>query len=176
MCPERHSVDSFAQAIRAIGEPIHSRSADQISMARLLTLLFEITALFDMRTRPELVLLQKTMVVVEGVARNLDPQLNMWATAEPVVRSWIEDHLGPVGRLRDAGTGLGEAVQALTRAPALLARTEIVLGQLEDVVAKGIDIAPDAVLQMQRAQSRASRAGHWALWVLVAAAIYALVR
>ena len=84
--PHAYRVEDFAQALRAIGEPIHSRTADQISMAKLLTLLFEITSLFDMTTRIELVMLQKTMVVVEGVARKLDPQLNMWSTAEPVVR------------------------------------------------------------------------------------------
>ena len=72
--PPHHSVENFAQAIRAIGEPIHNRAADEISMAKLLTLLFEVTGLFDMQTRPELLLLQKTMVVVEGVARSLDPQ------------------------------------------------------------------------------------------------------
>ena len=72
--PPHHSVESFAQAIRAIGEPIHNRTAEDISMAKLLMLLFEVTGLFDMRTRPELLLLQKTMVVVEGVARSLDPQ------------------------------------------------------------------------------------------------------
>src|SRR5262249_58816760 len=69
--PRHHSVESFAQAIRAIGEPIHNRTAEEISMAKLFALLFEVTGLFDMRTRPELLLLQKTMVVVEGVARSL---------------------------------------------------------------------------------------------------------
>ena len=103
--PPHHSVESFAQAIRAIGEPIHNRTADDISMAKLLTLLFEVTGLFDMRTRPELLLLQKTMVVVEGVARSLDPKLDMWTVAEPVVREWIERHLGPAGRLEDAARG-----------------------------------------------------------------------
>jgi ubiquinone biosynthesis protein len=81
--PPHHAVEDFAQAIRAIGEPIHDRRADEISMARLLTLLFEVTAIFDMATRTELVMLQKTMVVVEGVARQLDPKLDMWTTAEP---------------------------------------------------------------------------------------------
>ena len=94
--PDIYRVEDFAQAIRAIGEPIHSRTADQISMAKLLTLLFEITALFEMTTRVELVMLQKTMVVVEGVARKLDPQLNMWSTAEPVVGAWIAENLGPL--------------------------------------------------------------------------------
>ncbi|WP_292128272.1 2-polyprenylphenol 6-hydroxylase, partial [Mesorhizobium sp.] len=74
--PRQHNVSAFAQAIRAIGEPIHGQSADTISMAKLLTLLFEVTDLFDMATRTELVLLQKTMVVVEGVARTLDPAFN----------------------------------------------------------------------------------------------------
>src|SRR5207302_1154508 len=78
--PPHHSVDNFAQAIRAIGEPIHNRTAQEISMARLLTLLFEVTALFDMQTRPELLLLQKTMVVVEGVAR-AEQHHNRWLTA-----------------------------------------------------------------------------------------------
>ena len=72
-------------------------------MAKLLTLLFDVTALFEMTTRLELVLLQKTMVVVEGVARKLDPHLNMWATAEPVVGEWIADSLGPRARI-DAGS------------------------------------------------------------------------
>src|SRR6202008_1107007 len=98
--PPQHSVESFAQAIRAIGEPIHNRTAEDISMAKLLMLLFEGTGIFDMRTRPELLLLQKTMVVVEGVARSLAPKLDMWTTAEPVVREWIERNLGPPGRLR----------------------------------------------------------------------------
>ena len=115
--PHTYRVEDFAQAIRAIGEPIHSRTADQISMAKLLTLLFEITALFEMTTRVELVMLQKTMVVVEGVARKLDPQLNMWSTAEPVVGAWIADNLGPVGRLEDLSRGLSSLAFFLADAP-----------------------------------------------------------
>ncbi len=103
--PAHHSVENFAQAIRAIGEPIHNRAADEISMAKLLMMLFEVTGLFDMRTRPELLLLQKTMVVVEGVARSLDPKLDMWTVSEPVVREWMERHLGPAGRIEDAAQG-----------------------------------------------------------------------
>src|SRR5947199_9347425 len=87
--PRQHSVESFAQAIRAIGEPIHNRTAADISMAKLLTLLFEVTGLFDMKTRPELLMLQETMVVVEGVARSFDHNLDMCAAAERLVREWI---------------------------------------------------------------------------------------
>jgi ubiquinone biosynthesis protein len=115
--PHTYRVEDFAQALRAIGEPIHSRTADQISMAKLLTLLFEITSLFEMTTRIELVMLQKTMVVVEGVARKLDPKLDMWSTAEPVVGAWIAENLGPVGRIEDAGRILSSMASFLGDAP-----------------------------------------------------------
>jgi ubiquinone biosynthesis protein len=115
--PAIHQVDDFAQAIRAVGEPIHARTADQISMAKLLTLLFEITGLFDMSTRLELVMLQKTMVVVEGVARKLDPHLDMWATAEPVVGGWIAENLGPRAKLEDLGAAAVQFGRLLIDAP-----------------------------------------------------------
>ncbi|MBV9287092.1 MAG: 2-polyprenylphenol 6-hydroxylase [Hyphomicrobiales bacterium] len=115
--PRAHRIEDFAQALRAIGEPIHSRTADQISMAKLLTLLFDITALFDMTTRVELVMLQKTMVVVEGVARKLDPQLNMWSTSEPVVGAWIAENLGPRSRIEDAAQNMSSIAAFLAEAP-----------------------------------------------------------
>jgi ubiquinone biosynthesis protein len=135
--PPNHRVEDFAQAIRAIGEPIHSRTADQISMAKLLTLLFEITALFDMATRIELVMLQKTMVVVEGVARKLDPRLNMWATAEPVVGGWIAENLGPRGRIEDIGRSLSLLAKLATDAPQRLERLGRLIERWEDAVAAG---------------------------------------
>ena len=115
--PVHHSVENFAQAIRAIGEPIHNRTAEEISMAKLLTLLLEVTGLFDMRTRPELILLQKTMVVVEGVARGFDPKLDIWKVADPVVREWIELNLGPVGRIQGAMLGAGELGRVIASLP-----------------------------------------------------------
>jgi ubiquinone biosynthesis protein len=118
--PAHQSVADFAQAIRAVGEPIHDRRAHQISMAALLTLLFEITSLFDMKTRTELVMLQKTMVVVEGVARTLDPELDMWRTADPVVRRWIVENLGPKGQLRDAGSGFAALLKIMPHLPEAL--------------------------------------------------------
>ena len=130
--PPTHSVESFAQAIRAIGEPIHNRAAEDISMARLLTLLFEVTGLFDMRTRPELLLLQKTMVVVEGVARSLDPKLDIWSTAEPVVREWMTRLLGPAGKLEGAMEGAGELGRFVGGLPGLLTRGARVLDQFDD--------------------------------------------
>ena len=130
--PRHHSVDDFAQAIRAIGEPIHQRRADEISMAKVLTLLFDVTALFDMSTRTELVMLQKTMVVVEGVARSLDPQLDMWTGAEPVVRSWITRNLGPIGRIESAGRAALTIADVVTDIPDLAVRLKRIMIRLDE--------------------------------------------
>jgi len=95
------SVDDFALALRAVGEPIFGMDAGHISMARLLAYLFEVTERFGMQTRTELILLQRTMVVVEGVARSLHPSINMWEVAHPVVEKYIRENLGPRAALRD---------------------------------------------------------------------------
>jgi ubiquinone biosynthesis protein len=167
--PAHHSVESFAQAIRAIGEPIHSRTAEQISMAKLLTLLFEVTGLFDMRTRPELLLLQKTMVVVEGVARTLDPKLDMWSVAEPVVRQWMERNLGPAGRLEDAAEGTVELGRFLAGVPALLTRAAHLADQLDAITRNGLVLAPETVAAIGAAEARRSRWMTAALWVIALA-------
>lgn len=129
--PSRHSVEDFAQALRAVGEKIHGRNAAEISMAHLLGLLFEITALFDMATRTELVLLQKTMVVVEGVSRTLDPAFDMWHSAEPVIREWIERNLGPVGKIEELGRDAASMLRAVGKMPDLVTRGETLLGAIE---------------------------------------------
>jgi ubiquinone biosynthesis protein len=164
--PGHHSVDSFAQAIRAIGEPIHNRTAEEISMAKLLMLLFEITGLFDMRTRPELLLLQKTMVVVEGVARSLDPKLDMWKTAEPVVREWIERHLGPVGRLEGAAEGASELGRFFGNVPGLLTRGAVLLEQLDAITRNGLVLAPETVNAIGAAEAQRARWRTLALWMI----------
>ena len=99
--PADKDVDEFARALRAVGEPIFGMDADKISMARLLSYLFEVTERFGMETRTELILLQRTMVVVEGVARSLNPQMNIWKTAQPVVEDYIKKSIGPRAVLRD---------------------------------------------------------------------------
>src|SRR5262245_57632066 len=164
--PRHHSVESFAQAIRAIGEPIHNRTAEEISMAKLLMLLFEVTGLFDMRTRPELLLLQKTMVVVEGVARSLDPKLDMWRTAEPVVREWIERHLGPAGRLEGAAEGALEVGRFLGEVPGLLSRGAALVEQLDAITRDGLVLAPETVAEIGRAEARRNRWTTAALWAI----------
>ncbi len=99
--PANRDVDEFARALRAVGEPIFGMDASRISMARLLSYLFEVTERFGMETRTELILLQRTMVVVEGVARSLDPRMNIWHVAKPVVEDYIKESIGPKALLRD---------------------------------------------------------------------------
>jgi len=164
--PPNHSVEDFAQAIRAIGEPIHDRPAHEISMAKLLTLLFEVTSLFDMRTRPELLLLQKTMVVVEGVARALDPQLDMWTTAEPVVREWIERHLGPIGRIENVATELGGIARIVGDAPQLITRASAAFERFDEQTRDGLILAPETVDAIGRAEAKNRRWATLALWAI----------
>jgi ubiquinone biosynthesis protein len=99
--PADRDIDEFARALRAVGEPIFGMDATRISMARLLAYLFEVTERFGMETRTELILLQRTMVVVEGVARSLDPRINIWQVARPVVEGYITRNVGPKALLRD---------------------------------------------------------------------------
>jgi ubiquinone biosynthesis protein len=173
--PPTHSVESFAQAIRAIGEPIHNRAAEDISMARLLTLLFEVTGLFDMRTRPELLLLQKTMVVVEGVARSLDPKLDMWSTAEPVVREWMTRHLGPAGKLEGVVQGAGEIGRFIGNAPGLLTRGARVLDQLDEITRDGLVLSPATIAEIDKTEARRSRWAALALWAIAALLLWIVI-
>jgi ubiquinone biosynthesis protein len=175
--PPHHSVENFAQAIRAIGEPIHNRKAEDISMAKLLTLLFEVTSLFDMQTRPELLLLQKTMVVVEGVARRFDPNLDIWSTAEPVVREWIERNLGPLGKVQSAISSTGDIARILSGLPSIAERSVALLDRADRQTRKGLLLAPETVEAIGRAEARQSRwltLGIWAIAVAILVAVWKL--
>ncbi|KAJ57359.1 2-octaprenylphenol hydroxylase [Actibacterium mucosum KCTC 23349] len=101
--PADQDVAEFARALRSVGDPIFGMDASHISMGRLLSHLFDVTEQFGMQTRTELILLQRTMVVVEGVARSLDPHLNIWEVAKPIVEGYIKTHIGPRAMLRDLG-------------------------------------------------------------------------
>ncbi len=125
--PRHQSVDDFALALRAIGEPLQGRRATEISMAKVLGQLFATTEMFDMQTRPELVLLQKSMVLVEGVSRMLDPELDIWTLAEPVVGDFVRREAGPLGRLEDWRDRAAVAVDTLARLPGLVRRAETAL-------------------------------------------------
>ena len=95
-------IDLFAQALRSVGEPIFGQNSENISMAKLLSHLFDVTERFGMETRTELILLQRTMVVVEGVSRSLNPaSLDIWEAARPEVENYIKNNLGPKAFIRD---------------------------------------------------------------------------
>ena len=128
--PPHQSRDWFAQACRAIGEPILGRPLHEISLGRLLAQLFQVTEQFEMETQPQLLLLQKTMVVAEGVGRLLDPTINMWTLARPLIEDWMRANRGPEARLRDAAMDIFEV---LGRVPALLKSID----KVATVVAEG---------------------------------------
>ncbi|MFA7596186.1 MAG: 2-polyprenylphenol 6-hydroxylase [Novosphingobium sp.] len=119
--PAYHSVDEFATALRAVGEPMRGKPVSELSVGQMLDGLFAITRDFDMQTQPHLLLLQKTMVMVEGIATQLDPRINMWDVSAPYVRAWIRDELGPEAALADR---LREDTRTLLRIPDLIRRLE----------------------------------------------------
>jgi ubiquinone biosynthesis protein len=163
--PAHHSVEAFAQALRSIGEPLMDRTADEISMARLLAQLFEVTELFDMQTRPELLLLQKTMVVVEGVARSLDPRLNMWTAAEPVVKGWMEQQIGPRARFSEAVEGVNALAGLVADAPRLAEQARRMSTALAAAGENGLHLDDSTVERMAAAQSARNWPARTALWL-----------
>ncbi|MEQ1867263.1 MAG: AarF/UbiB family protein, partial [Micropepsaceae bacterium] len=146
--PPRHSVEDFAQALRAIGEPVFGRPASNMSMARLLTQLFEVTHLFDMQMQPQLVMLQKTMVVVEGVARQLDPQHSIWDSAKPIVEQWMIDQVGPQARLNQA--------------PEVMRNAEQIAAMLST---NGLRLHPDSTRAIADAQTSQTAHARIAIWI-----------
>jgi ubiquinone biosynthesis protein len=152
--PRTHDPDLFAQALRAIGEPIFGRGARDVSMAKLLQQLFDTTRRFDMQLQPQLVLLQKTMVVVEGVARGLDPDFDIWEASRPVVERWLLDHMGPQAQLRDAAEGVSALGRLARDLPQLLRNAEIVSTMLAD---GGLRLHPDTARDISEAQLARTR-------------------
>lgn len=174
--PSRHSIDDFAQALRAIGEPIHGHSAREISMARVLTQLFEVTELFDMETRPELLLLQKTMMVVEGVARSLDDDFDMWSASEPILTEWFARNMGPVGLLEDAAQGMAWLRRLVVLLPELGERAGDITRSLADTARHGVRLDPVTVEAIAAASARRSRWARRAMWVMALAVVVVALR
>jgi len=119
--PSYHSVGEFATALRAVGEPMRGKPVKELSVGQMLDGLFAITRDFDMQTQPHLLLLQKTMVMVEGIATQLNEDINMWDTAAPYVRDWIRDELGPEAAVAER---IKEDTDTLMRLPGLIRRIE----------------------------------------------------
>jgi ubiquinone biosynthesis protein len=120
--PPHHNVAEFATALRAVGEPMRGLAVKDMSMGAMLDGLFSITRDFDMQTQPHLLLLQKTMVMVEGVARGLDPDINLWDVSAPFVREWIRTELGPEAKIADR---IVEDLRTLARLPDLIRNIEL---------------------------------------------------
>jgi ubiquinone biosynthesis protein len=163
--PRRRSIDAFTQACRSIGEPILGRPLNEISIARLLAQLFHVTEEFEMETQPQLLLLQKTMVLVEGVGRRLDPNVNIWSLSRPLVEEWMRDNRGPEAQLRQR---IDNFVEALDQVPRLLRNLDKLIG----------DWAQEGVIL--HAESLATQAAHRArllpllvvpLWIAAAALV-----
>ena len=119
--PAHHDMAEFATALRAVGEPMRGKPVRELSVGGMLDGLFAITRDFDMQTQPHLLLLQKTMVMVEGVATALDPDINLWETSGPYVKNWLRDELGPEAKAADT---LIENWRTLQRLPGLVRRIE----------------------------------------------------
>jgi ubiquinone biosynthesis protein len=119
--PAHHNVAEFATALRAVGEPMRGMAVKDMSIGMMLDGLFNITRDFDMQTQPHLLLLQKTMVMVEGVATSLDPEINLWDAAAPFVREWIRTELGPEAAVADR---LVTDLRTLARLPDLIRNIE----------------------------------------------------
>lgn len=157
--PATKSVDAFTQACRSIGEPILEKPLNQISIARLLGQLFKITEQFDMAVQPQLLLLQKTMLVAEGVGRKLNPDVNLWETARPLIEDWMLAKHAPDQRVRDF---LTDAKESLERIPRLLAETE---KATQAILEGGIKLSPETIRTLRGEDS--SRVS----WTLVLAVI-----
>lgn len=170
--PGRHSVDDFAQALRAIGEPIFGRPASTMSMARLLGQLFEVTRLFDMEMQPQLAMLQKTMVVVEGVARQLDPDHSIWDSARPVVEKWMIDSIGPQARLQEATEGLGSFGRALASLPEAVRNARDIATALTTT---GVRLHPETTRSLEVGSLSNRKVALFAVGLSLAAAVIAVI-
>ncbi len=143
--PARQSLEAFAQACRSIGEPILGRPLHEISLGRLLAQLFQVTEQFQMETQPQLLLLQKTMVLAEGVGRLLDPTVNMWTLARPLIEEWMRENRGPEARLRDAAA---EMMAVLERLPGLIKDLEKLGGMINE--GGGLPLHPDTLAEIAK--------------------------
>ncbi len=159
--PADKNVDTFTQACRSIAEPIMGKPLHEISIAKLLGQLFKITEQFAMQTQPQLLMLQKSMLVAEGVGRTLDPRINMWELARPLIESWMMQNLGPQARVKETVTN---AVATLERLPRMLAETEKAYASM---MSGGLRLHPDTVAAM-RGEGRRKGLPGWLPWALVA--------
>ena len=129
-CRRTKSREIFTQALRAIAEPIFDKPLHEISIARLLGQLFQTTETFEMETQPQLLLLQKTMLVTEGVGRRLNPDVNMWSLTRPLIEDWIRRNRGPGARVANAAR---DVLQTVERVPRMLEKLDEALDRINEL-------------------------------------------
>lgn len=171
--PAGKSVDAFAQACMAVAKPITGKPLNEISVAKLLGQMFRIAAEFEMETQPQLLLLQKTMMVTEGVGRMLNPNLNMWELSRPMFESWATDHFGPAGKLKEAARSGFDAVHKF---PVMLGYVENAIKQFGD--GGGVKLHPrsiEAIDKHRRKQQQKWLILGWA-WLIMLLVVFYSVR
>ncbi|MEZ5831949.1 MAG: 2-polyprenylphenol 6-hydroxylase [Dongiaceae bacterium] len=161
--PSVRSVEDFTLALRSIGEPIHGRPLQYISFARVLGQLFSVAENFEMEVQPELLLLQKNMLMAEGVSRRLNPELNIWTLAQPLIEQWMRDNRGPEARVAQAAE---EAVFMVRRFPTVMRNMDRLLHHLAE---GGLKLDPEALQVINRQGS------NWWLWLIIAVLVAGLL-
>jgi ubiquinone biosynthesis protein len=167
--PAHKSLDAFSQAIRSVAQPILGKPINQISVARLLGQLFEVTETFAMETQPQLLLLQKSMLVAEGIGRRLDPTVNMWELARPLIEKWMRQNLGVKARVKAT---VFDIAHTMERLPRLLDMAE---KSLSDMQSGGIRLHSETVRKAINGERSGPSWGLWLSWIVSAALAAALL-
>ena len=166
--PPEGELEVFAQALRTVCEPIFGRPLREISFARLLAQLLQLTEAFSMPVQPQLLLLQKNMLMAEGISRRLDAELNIWTLAQPLIEAWVRENRGPQARLRDSAS---EALETLRRLPGTVAEVERVA---RDIAGGGLRLHPETMKALGRERG-GWRWQLWLPWLLAAGLLVALL-
>ncbi|WP_374373672.1 2-polyprenylphenol 6-hydroxylase [Dongia sp.] len=161
--PQTQSIDEFALALRSIGEPIQGRPLHEISFATMLGQLFSIAETFDMEVQPQLLLLQKNMLMAEGVSRQLNPTLNIWTLARPLIEQWMIENRGPKARIEQ---GIVDFLDVIERGPGVLKNVDRLVSHLAE---GGLKLDPEALRVINRTGS------NWWLWIIIAVLTAALL-
>jgi len=157
--PRGKSIEAFTQACMAVAKPITGKPLNEISVANLLGQMFKIAAEFEMETQPQLLLLQKTMMVTEGVGRMLNPALNMWEMAAPLIGEWASEHFGIKGKVKDAAR---QGYDIARKLPVVLEQFEQTLQHFSNP--EGVRLHPGSIAGMNRHKRHAQLQWLWLGW------------
>jgi ubiquinone biosynthesis protein len=167
--PADKSVDMFAQAARTIAEPILGKPIAEISLAKLLGQLFQITETFEMETQPQLLLLQKSMLLAEGVGRRLAPEVNMWELARPLIEHWMRERLGPEGQAAEL---IGDTLATVQKLPRIIDRLDAATA---DLLRDGLKLHPETARTIRGEATGGFRWMLWMPWLIALVLLIALL-